>query len=409
MIELMVGAACFFTFFAVLPSIGSMMQASAVLLLVGAAAYAIVMDRMRQIPLAPVDLIMYVVGVAYVLLAVFGAEDSIAISVAFLATIVFISIVSRSLPLERFLDIGAVVALLCVATALAHDRADAVAALQAGTGPGGLSRFMPLNNTPNLAGYIFGAAAILMLRRAFVAERLAERLVMGAGAGLACVFVLAASARSSLLALVVAGFVAVVFEIRIGRFLSMLWVRAGIVLVAIVSVIFNEKLVGYFTRILDLDSSTRGFASGGSGRTNLWARGVQTLLDDPFTFILGGGFRSSSSDLIGFSTESSYITILLDSGLFLGSAVILLFACAPIMALRLTPARDRYASPLLLLPSFMTFLVVESIFNRYLLAIGNPTSLLSLLLLFSVWMRPRWQGQPVMAPAAPAAAKHEAQ
>ena len=42
---------------------------------------------------------------------------------------------------------------------------------------------------------------------------------------------------------------------------------------------------------------------------------------------------------------------------------------------------------LLALASFLTFLIVESVFNRYLLAIGNPASLLSLLLLFTLWMR----------------------
>jgi hypothetical protein len=39
------------------------------------------------------------------------------------------------------------------------------------------------------------------------------------------------------------------------------------------------------------------------------------------------------------------------------------------------------------LPSFLAFLLAESVFNRYLLAVGNPMSLLTLLILFSLSMR----------------------
>jgi hypothetical protein len=78
---------------------------------------------------------------------------------------------------------------------------------------------------------------------------------------------------------------------------------------------------------------------------------------------------------------------LLDSGAFLGVAIILVFWYAPIKALRLTNPADRYASPLVLLAAFMTFIIVESVFNRYLLAIGNPASLMSLLILLSLSMR----------------------
>ena len=117
------------------------------------------------------------------------------------------------------------------------------------------------------------------------------------------------------------------------------------------------------------------------------------LFNDPMKFVLGGGFRSSGPDVIGFSTESSYITILLESGVFIGAAVILVFAYSPIKALKLTSPQDRHASSLILVASFLTFVIVESIFNRYLLAIGNPTSLLSLLVLFTLWIR---QG-PVVA------------
>jgi exopolysaccharide production protein ExoQ len=146
---------------------------------------------------------------------------------------------------------------------------------------------------------------------------------------------------------------------------------------------------------LDLESSTRGLESGGSGRVDIWWHGLETLFDDPLTLVLGGGFRSSSSDIIGFSTESSYVTILLDNGIFLGFAVILVFWYSPIRALRLSLSQSLDANTLVLACSFLVFLLIESIFNRYLLAVGNPTSLMTLLILFSVAMRAR----PETAPA----------
>jgi hypothetical protein len=159
--------------------------------------------------------------------------------------------------------------------------------------------------------------------------------------------------------------------------------------------------------MLELDSDTRGIGTGGSGRTELWARGLSVFFGDPAVFLFGGGFRSSSTDLIGFSTESSYITILLDGGLFMGMAVIVAFAYSPIKALGLTPSQNRHDSSLVLLAAFLTFCIVESIFNRYLLAIGNPTSLLSLMVVISLSLRRTQTSTDALAAADPKVAHDE--
>jgi exopolysaccharide production protein ExoQ len=386
MIEFLVGAACYLSLFAGLPGIGPAMQVLAIVLLFGAAAWAVILGRVKAIPLSAPEIVMYVVGVAYVAVAMLVDEDSVAISAVFLCTILFISIVSRAISLERLMDVGAAVAMLCVLTAIAVDRKGAVAALMPRAG-GAVDRFMPMGLAPNLIGYIFGAGSILMMRRAMVSNSSIERLAMGGGALLSCLFVLAASSRSSLIALFAAALVAIFVEYGVKRFFSLKWMKLGTITFIILGLAFSGRIAAYFTRMLELDSETRGLASGGSGRTALWARGVDMLFNDPMRFMFGGGFRSSSANVIGFSTESSYITILLDSGMFIGAAVILVFAYSPIKALKLTSPQSRHASALVLVVSFLTFLIVESVFNRYLLAIGNPASLLSLLLLFTVWMR----------------------
>lgn len=388
MIELLVGAACYVTFYAVLPGVGSIMQILGLALLACAAAYAVVMNKIKPLPVSATELIMFALGVLYVSVAVFNDPDTLLSSIAFLSAIILISIVSRTLTLDRLLDVGACVALMGVVTSIIVDYHEAIAALSITIGRRGLERFAPLGTHPDLTGYLFGAGAILISRRAIITDSLMERAIMALGTLASFLFVLAASARASLVALAVAVILSVAVEFGLKRILGLMWVRIGGVLLALCCIVFSDKIFSYFGKILEVDSSYRGVATGGTGRTVLWARGVAAVFDDSTRLVLGGGFRSSGLSGIGFSTESSYITILLDSGLFLGAAVIFAFWYAPIKALKLTDRATRHSSSLVMLATFMTFVVMESFFNRYLLAIGNPISLTTLLILFSLSMRP---------------------
>ena len=390
MIELLVGVACFAAVFSVLGSLGIVMQMAAIACFLAAAAYALLMGRVSAVRTSLAEFVLYALGVVYVILSVFGEVDAVPLSIAFLCTIVAMSIIVRAVSLARLLDIGAVVSVLSVAVVLALHHTDALTALKSGGGgETGLQRFMPLGMTPNLVGYVFGACCVLLARRTIVTKSWLERFIMGGSALICGVFILAASARASLLGLVAAAMVAVFFEYGFKRTLSLRWVQLAIASVVVICAVFSERVTLFFTRMLELDSNTRGVGSGGSGRSDLWAKGVYTLFNDPMLVLFGGGFRSSNSDLIGFSTESSYVSILLDSGIFLGTATILIFLYAPIKALQITPAKDRHASAQILAAAFMTFIIVESIFNRYLLAIGNPASLLSLLTLISLSVQTR--------------------
>jgi exopolysaccharide production protein ExoQ len=403
MVEVLVAGACYLTFFANLPGIGTTMQVAALGLLAVAAGYAVLLSKVKAVPTSPAELVLYAVGVTSAVLAVINAEPGpLNYSLGFLSAMILISIVARVLPLERFLDIGAVVALLCVITSLAIERGGVLTALSGSMGRTGLIRLTPLGNHPNLTGYIFGAGSILMIRRLIISKSKFERVVLTPAVLLSWLFILGASARSSILGLVVASGVAIVFEFRGTKYVSFKWIGIALAAAVILGLAFPDRIVAYFTRILELDSSTRGVASGGSGRSELWLRGIATLFDDPVTLAFGGGFRSSSSDVIGFSTESSYVTILLDSGLFVGVAVILVFLYSPIKALSLSRPRDRHASSLVLLASLLTFLLAESVFNRYLLAVGNPASLLTLLIMLSLSMRRKPVDEAAAAPDAAA-------
>jgi exopolysaccharide production protein ExoQ len=390
MVEALVVLGCYLTFFANVGSVGTVAQVGALGLLFAAAALAALQDKISANPVSPTELTMYAVGLVSTVLGLISTEDGpLVYSVGLFGAVILVSIVARSISLERLLDIGAAVMLLCVLTTLVVERGSVLTALSASVGKSGLLRFTPLGSHPNLTGYMFGSGSILMIRRVLISKNMFERIAMAGAVFFSWAFILAASARSSILALFVAAAVAVILEPRVRRAIGWKWVAIGAVTATVIGVAFPEKISSYVTQMLDLESSTRGLESGGSGRVDIWWHGLETLFDDPLTLILGGGFRSSSSDVIGFSTESSYVTILLDNGIFLGCAVIFVFWYSPIRALRLSLSQSPDANTLVLASSFLIFLMIESIFNRYLLAVGNPTSLMTLLILFSVAMRAR--------------------
>ena len=81
--------------------------------------------------------------------------------------------------------------------------------------------------------------------------------------------------------------------------------------------------------------------------------------------------------MLGFFTESSYISICIDSGiivftLFVGYLVWLVFT----LHLREGHSNDRFGRMVFYC---IVFAMLQSIFNRYLLAIGNPFSLIVLI------------------------------
>jgi exopolysaccharide production protein ExoQ len=387
MIELLVGLACYLTVFSTWPGVGAIIQPAAICVMAIAAGYALLTNRVQALRPSVAEVVIYLAGIAFVVLSMLGEADTIFLSIAFLAAVISISIICRSISLGGLLDVFARVAILEIATVIIFDHQQASIALSSGMRSGGIVRFMPLHVHPDLTGFIFGSFVILMARRAMIASSMVERVSMIVGAFVAGAFVLAASARSSVIALVAASGVAVALEYGLSRFFSNRWVRYGSILAAVLGAVFAGRIGTYFSRMLELESDSRGLASHGSGRIELWQRGVLTLLQDPKLFAFGGGFRSSNAEIIGFQTESSYLSILLDSGVFLGTAIILMFWYSPIKALRLVPPNDRHSSSLVLLASFFTFVITESVFNRYLLAIGNPTSLMSLIVLFTLSMQ----------------------
>jgi exopolysaccharide production protein ExoQ len=391
MIKSLIFLGCALTFWGNVHGIGPVLQP---LFLVFFFVAALIGALRGQIaPIAPTvpELILYATGILSAVVAVCRSlEPCMLYSLAFLTTMVLISVLVRVVQLEEILDIGAAITLLLVLSSVVFDRQNFLKALSVSISRTGLFRFSPFGNHPNLTGLIFGAGSILLAQRAIVARSVTERIIMLSASVLAWVCILAASARASLAALLFAALAAVIKELRLTK--ATVLTAFGAVALAIASMVttVGGSAIGYIQRILDVSSRTRGIGSGASGRTDSWRQAADTLISDPLLLMFGGSLRSSDSSIIGFdATEDAYLTILLDSGLFAGAAIIGIFLYSPIEAISLSRASENDRRRLILLPSFFVFLLIEGIFNRYLLGIGNPMSLIVLMIVVSLAVRAR--------------------
>jgi O-antigen ligase len=390
MIKTLIFLGIVLTYWANVHGIGATLQPMFMLLFFLIAVIALVQSRVERIRPGVAEAVLY--GMATLSAAVAMCRDiesCLTYSVAFFITLSLISVLVRTVSLEELLDIGAAAALVMVVSTVIFEHRELQRALAVTISKNGLYRLWPYGNHPNLGGYIFGAGSLLLARRAILSRHWLERILMGVCVVLAWALIIAASARASLLALIAAAITAVIAEVRWTKKAVKTFLAAGLALIVCVTAATRGAAFTYLARILDLNSRTRGVSSGASGRTESWHDAFVALTTDPWRLALGGSLRSSDVSVIGFdATENSYITILLDSGLFMGVAVCLVFIMAPFKAWTLSRASgaDRPLA-LLLLPSFFVFLLFEAIFNRYLLGIGNPLSLLSLILVLSLSVR----------------------
>jgi hypothetical protein len=387
MIEALIVAGCFTAFWANADSVGPIARPLIFVFLLFAASLAILTGKVRRIATTPTELILYAIGILSAAVSVVLGEDySILYTTYYFGAIVLVSVLARTVSLERLLDLGAQVTILCIFACAIVERHNLLSALSITIGKHGMLRFSPLDNHPLLTGDIFGGGSILLIRRLYLSRNNLERCAMAVGILSAWIFVLAASARSSVVALGAAAAFAFVVEFRLTSVLFSK--RAGLAVVAIAACIllYVGPAHHYLQEIFAVNSAYRGVGSGATGRTDLWMHGLSTLSSDPSRLAVGAGLRSSEADSIGFSTESSYLTILLDSGLFFGSALIALFVYAPVSALRLSRSSTSGSNSFALLPSFFVFLLVQCFFIRDLVGLGNPISLMTLFFITSLSM-----------------------
>lgn len=247
----------------------------------------------------------------------------------------------------------------------------------------GLVRYQPLGMHPNLSGLVYGGGALLFFQRYLTAHKWLQKVFALAIVVLCLCVLLAASARASMLSLTFAGLT--------GAFLIALQGSQRskkIVLIAVLGVIvalFNWVAIkDYLSLIMDVDSPTRGVASGATGRTEIWQAGIELVLSNEVLLFTGRGIRSALPGIIGFPVESSYINLALEHGLFFGSLIVLAFVVTAWRSLRQGLKRGQRDDQLFMAGLMLIFILAQSIFNRYLIGVGNPYSLWILVLILQV-------------------------
>jgi len=259
-----------------------------------------------------------------------------------------------------------------------------ISSLQLSTGSsGGRNRFSPFNSHPNLVGHIFGIAFLCCSVYAIWHRNHKNKIwfLTLASSIISIAIVSAASSRGALIA-TLCGF----SSIFISRMLKGKKVKRTasistfiIVIVIMVGTITKfDSIQNYFSELFEINSQFRGVDSGMSGRTDNWPFIISYSLETVDGVIIGHGIRSWDDDKFDMATDSSFVNMLWESGVFLTIAVIMLFVKKIHAAAK---AENSYISDLIL--SVLVFALIESIVARYLLAIGNSGSLIILVFILT--------------------------
>jgi O-antigen ligase len=150
----------------------------------------------------------------------------------------------------------------------------------------------------------------------------------------------------------------------------------------IVAAIYWDALSGFLNDFFAVDDPHRGLTSGFSGRDVLWQYAWQLFVENPF---FGVGFRlhdlyfaMSNPDIaMPGSAHNGFLAALAELGL-VGSIPLFVWILSRLSPLWQSFWQDREARVLF---AFVCGYVFIAMFERFLLALGNPTSLAFLLIL----------------------------
>ncbi len=366
------------------------LQMGAVTLFIGAGFVALLSGGTRRVQLSATECI---VGAAFlfamVVALVRGNPLSTAFGTMFLVVLMSAAVLARqdwTASIDRVFRLAYVALIATVLVVQAGDYLTSVTGTVEYSV--GLVRFAPLGMHPNLSGLVYGGGSLLFFQHFLGSTRLHQKLFALLMCALCLSMVFAASARASLLALGLTGGVAVVLIAWRGSRGARIALTLAAFVVVAVGLFKAAAIADYLTLMLDLDSPTRGRDSGATGREVIWRDGIALVLSDPLLFFTGRGVRAAGPEVIGFPVESSYINLALEHGVVLGLLMAGCFVVAAWSALRRSFATGVMNPTLLLSGLMLLFILIQSVFNRYLVAVGNPFSLLVLLLLLRLNLSP---------------------
>lgn len=196
------------------------------------------------------------------------------------------------------------------------------------------------------------------------------------------VLILTDSRASTLGALIAVAVIWATMEKR-GGILVKLSIIMSMMIGAVLAAIYWNSILGAVTKFLALNNSYRGLGSGATGRLDAWKAAWDLFLSSP---VVGVGFRAHESIVESITgTESSahngYLALLAEIGI-VGSLSVLYMVIAGIRRLKRLAGSTKGVVSISVLLGICCGYCFVALFERYLLNVGNPTSLLFMLGIF---------------------------
>ena len=391
LIKLTVGLSLYMTIWSHLPGTELIVQLTSVSLMLFAAFLSILKGvKIKHFSILEICLLPIVIISAITSFATNNIY-SFQFSIIFLLYCFALSLITRAINLTEILDVFAYTILAIVLTVLITQHQELINAMfSAMSSYDVLQRFRPLNMHPNLTGMVYGGAAICLVFKGLYCDQLKQKILFLSTACICITFILAASARAALVALIIVSIICLYTFIKNLDKKRFTYLVTGLGCLFLIGLLYSDTTFNFLSEMLEFDSDTRGVDSGATGRTELWALGASTILDDTSRLLFGYGLRSSEASRIGFSLESSYLTLLFEIRIFSTVLFLFLVYTAIRLAMKISESEGEngigayYSIAMLLI-----FLLLQSVFNRYLIAIGNFYSLFFLILLFGIFIKKR--------------------
>lgn len=252
-----------------------------------------------------------------------------------------------------------------------------------------LGRFSPFGFHPNLLAFLL-AGYFCAIGWKFLTGDWRMKILTGP-AGVACLIIIFfASSRGSIVSLLAAGLFASVIQIAdaekkarkkiVRRGLLMAVAILGLAL-TVQNLAWAQDSFAFVDQILQLSNTDRGFGSGWTGRIDTWRTTVRQVLSDG-TWMVGRGVRSSDGLSEGNWIDNGYLVVLYETGIislclivgrFLG--ILRRFVSSYLKS----TSKVQQGLSMICVVLIVVFLT-NDIFARYLFSVGNPYSILTLLL-----------------------------
>lgn len=159
----------------------------------------------------------------------------------------------------------------------------------------------------------------------------------------------------------------------------------GLLLVGVLALAYGDVLYRVLDQFYALSTADRGLGSGASGRTAAWKATWEMFLRNP---LLGVGFRAHEQFLkVDSSAHNGYLATLAEVGIIGFLGVVYLVARGLRFLWVSTGSSERLSSSSLLFGLCVGYLLL-AVFERFLINVGNPTSLLFLLCIMQPGMPP---------------------